>query len=45
MPLEFIRDYLTELDATIRALPHEQIAGIIDAVDRCGAVICDGRTQ
>lgn len=32
MPLEFIRDYLTELDATIRALPHEQIAGIIDAV-------------
>ena len=32
MPLEFIRDYLSELDATIRALPHEQIAGIIDAV-------------
>src|SRR6476659_394164 len=32
MPLEFIRDYLTQLDATIRALPHEQIAGIIDAV-------------
>ena len=32
MPLEFIRDYLSELDATIRALPHEQIAGIIEAV-------------
>src|SRR3954469_2807958 len=38
MPLEFIRDYLTELDATIRALPHEQIAGIIDAV-------CDARDR
>ena len=23
MPLEFIRDYLAELDATIRALPHD----------------------
>ena len=32
MSLEFIRDYLDELDATLRALPHEQIAGIIDAV-------------
>jgi len=32
MPLEFIQDYLTKLDATIRALPHEQIAGIIQAV-------------
>ena len=32
MPLDFIRDYLTQLDATIRALPHEQIAGIIEAV-------------
>ena len=32
MPLEFIRDYLTQLDTTIRALPHEQIAAIIDAV-------------
>jgi D-sedoheptulose 7-phosphate isomerase len=38
MPLEFIRDYLTELDVTIRALPHEQIAGIIDAV-------CDARDR
>ena len=32
MSLEFIRDYLDELDATLRALPHEQIAGIIDAI-------------
>jgi D-sedoheptulose 7-phosphate isomerase len=32
MSLEFIRDYLDELDATLRALPHDQIAGIIDAI-------------
>ena len=32
MSLEFIRSYLDQLDATLRALPHEQIAGIIDAV-------------
>ena len=32
MSLDFIRDYLAELDATLRALPHDQIAGIIDAV-------------
>ena len=32
MSLEFIRDYLDELEATLRALPHEQIAGIIDAI-------------
>lgn len=32
MTLEFIRGYLAELDATLRALPHEQIAGILDAV-------------
>jgi D-sedoheptulose 7-phosphate isomerase len=32
MSLEFIRGYLAELDATLRALPHEQIAGIIDAI-------------
>ena len=32
MSLEFIRDYLDELDATLRALPHEQIAAIIDAI-------------
>jgi D-sedoheptulose 7-phosphate isomerase len=32
MPLDFIRDYLAELDATLRALPHEQIAGIIEAI-------------
>ena len=32
MSLEFIRGYLAELDATLRALPHEQIVGIIDAI-------------
>lgn len=32
MSLEFIRGYLAELDATLRALPHEQIAGVIDAI-------------
>jgi len=32
MSIEFIRGYLDELDATLRALPHEQIAGIIDAI-------------
>jgi D-sedoheptulose 7-phosphate isomerase len=32
MSLEFIRSYLDQLDTTLRALPHEQIAGIIDAV-------------
>jgi D-sedoheptulose 7-phosphate isomerase len=32
MSLDFIRDYLAELDATLRALPHDQIAGIIDAI-------------
>ena len=32
MSLEFIRGYLAELDATLRALPHEQIASIIDAI-------------
>ena len=32
MPLAFIRGYLDELDAMLKALPHEQIAGIIDAV-------------
>lgn len=32
MSLEFIRDYLDELDATLKALPHDQIAAIIDAV-------------
>jgi D-sedoheptulose 7-phosphate isomerase len=32
MPLDFIRDYLTQLDAMLRALPHEQIAAMIDAV-------------
>jgi D-sedoheptulose 7-phosphate isomerase len=29
---EFIRAYLDKLDATLRALPRDQIAGIIDAV-------------
>jgi D-sedoheptulose 7-phosphate isomerase len=32
MSLEFIRGYLDELDATLKALPHEQIAAIIDAI-------------
>jgi len=32
MPADFIRDYLSQLDATLRALPHDRIAGIIDAV-------------
>jgi D-sedoheptulose 7-phosphate isomerase len=32
MPAQFIRDYLSQLDATLRALPHDQIIGIIDAV-------------
>jgi len=32
MSLAFIRDYLAELDATLRALPQEQVAGIIDAI-------------
>ena len=32
MSLEFIRGYLAELDATLRALPHDQIAGVIEAI-------------
>ena len=32
MPLEFIRGYLAELDATLRALPQGQVAELIDAV-------------
>jgi len=32
MSLQFIRGYLDELDATLRALPHQQIASIIDAI-------------
>jgi D-sedoheptulose 7-phosphate isomerase len=32
MTAQFIRDYLAQLDITLRALPHDQIAGIIDAV-------------
>jgi D-sedoheptulose 7-phosphate isomerase len=32
MPAEFIRDYLSQLDTTLRALPHDQIVSIIDAV-------------
>ena len=32
MPLEFIRGYLAELDATLRALPQGQVADVIDAI-------------
>ncbi|MEO6526220.1 MAG: SIS domain-containing protein [Gemmatimonadaceae bacterium] len=32
MSLDFIHEYLAELDTTLRALPHEQIAGIIRAI-------------
>ena len=32
MSIEFIRGYLAELDATLRALPHGQVADIIDAI-------------
>jgi D-sedoheptulose 7-phosphate isomerase len=32
MPLEFIRGYLAELDATLRALPQGQVADLIDAI-------------
>ena len=32
MPLEFIRGYLDELDATLRALPQGQVADLIDAI-------------
>ena len=32
MTLEFIRGYLAELDATLRALPHEQVADLIEAI-------------
>jgi D-sedoheptulose 7-phosphate isomerase len=32
MTLEFIRGYLAELDATLRALPHEQVVDLIDAI-------------
>ena len=32
MPLEFIRGYLAELDATLRALPEGQVADLIDAI-------------
>jgi len=32
MTVDFIRGYLAELDATLRALPHAQVAGIIDAI-------------
>ena len=32
MSLEFIRGYLAELDATLRALPQGQVADIIDAI-------------
>ena len=32
MSIEFIRGYLAELDATLRALPHGQVADIIAAI-------------
>ena len=32
MPLEFIRGYLDELDATLRALPQGQVADLIGAI-------------
>ena len=32
MSLEFIRGYLAELDATLRALPQGQVADLIDAI-------------
>jgi D-sedoheptulose 7-phosphate isomerase len=32
MPVQFIREYLTALETTLRALPHEQVARIIGAV-------------
>ena len=32
MPLEFIRGYLAELDATLRALPEGQVADLIEAI-------------
>jgi D-sedoheptulose 7-phosphate isomerase len=32
MPLEFIRGYLAELDATLRALPQGQVADLIAAI-------------